>query len=171
MSPQPSRGRTVRIPPTTRLVRGATMAGSLALLPLTAACTAGEDDDAARSRPVRTAGAVVTAAPDAGVVAPAKVEVIAGPTGCKARIRVEAAELRQGVCHTEKSDYVITTFPEARFQQVWLESAAMYGGRYLVGSRWVVSAEPKTLETFRLRLGGTIEQLGGGDPAADPSAS
>ncbi|WP_406349729.1 hypothetical protein [Streptomyces sp. NBC_01597] len=172
MSPQqPSRGRTVRIPPTTRLVRGATMAGSLALLPLAAACTAGEDDDAARSKPTRTAETAVTAAPEAGVVASAKVEVIAGLTGCKARIRVEAAELRQGVCHTKTSDYLITTFPEARFQQVWLESAAMYGGKYLVGSRWVVSAEPKTLETFRLRLGGTIEQLGGGGPTAVPSAS
>lgn len=166
--PQPPRGRTAHIPPTARFVRGATLAGSLALLPLAAACSGGEDDDAARAKPTRTA---VTAASEAGVVAPAKVEVIAGLTGCKAKIRVQAEELRQGLCHTEKSDYLITTFPRDEFQQAWLESAAMYGGKYLVGSRWVVSAQPKMLERFRPRLGGAIEELGRTGPTANPSAS
>lgn len=152
----------------TRLVRGATLAGSLALLPLTAACAGGEDEASERSGASRTA---VTAAPEAGVVAPAKVEVIAGLTGCRARIRVEAEELRQGVCHTEKADYLITTFPKDELQQVWLDSAAMYGGKYLVGSRWVVSAQPKMLERFRPRLGGTIRQLGLAGPKPQPGAS
>ena len=166
--PHPPRERTVRIPPTTRLVRGATLAGSLALLPLAAACSGGEDDASERSRASRTA---VTAAPEAGVVAPAKVEVIAELTGCKARIRVEAEELRQGVCHTKKADYLITTFPRDEFQQVWLDSAAMYGGKYLVGTRWVVNAQPKMLERFRPRLGGTIRQLGVAGPTPQPGAS
>ncbi|NUQ99764.1 MAG: hypothetical protein HOY79_25490 [Streptomyces sp.] len=156
------------MPPTTRLVRGATVAGSLALLPLAAACGGGEDDASERSRASRTA---VTAAPEAGVVAPAKVEVIAQLTGCRARIRVEAEELRQGVCHTKKADYLITTFPRDEFQQVWLDSAAMYGGKYLVGARWVVSAQPKMLERLRPRLGGTIRQLGAAGPAPRPRAS
>lgn len=168
MLPHPTRGRTARIPPTTRLVRGATLAGSLALLPLAAACSGGEDDTSERSRATRAA---VTAAPEAGVVAPAKVEVIAELTGCKARIRVEAEELRQGVCHTKKADYLITTFPQDEFQQVWLDSAAMYGGRYLVGTRWVVSAPPKMLERFRPRLGGTIRQLGVAGPTPQPGSS
>lgn len=121
---------------TARLVRGAALAGSLALLPLTTACSGGEDD------------------------ASAKVEVIAGLTGCTAKIRIEADELRQGVCHTAEADYLITTFPEEQHKETWLESASIYGGKYLVGSRWVVSAQPKLLEQFRPKLGGTIQQLG-----------
>jgi hypothetical protein len=142
---------------TARLVRGAALAGSLALLPLAAACSGGEDDASAKSTPAPTA---VTAAPAAGVVAPAKVEVIAGLTGCTAKIRIEADELRQGVCHTAEADYLITTFPEEQYKETWLESASIYGGKYLVGSRWVVSAQPKLLEQFRPKLGGTIQQLG-----------
>ncbi|WP_329222967.1 hypothetical protein OG352_37155 [Streptomyces sp. NBC_01485] len=143
---------------TARLVRGAALAGSLALLPFATACSGGGEDDRARkSTPAPTA---VTAAPAAGVVAPAKVEVIAGLTGCTAKIRIDADELRQGVCHTEAADYLITTFPEERYKETWLESAGIYGGKYLVGSRWVVSAQPKLLERFRPTLGGTIQQLG-----------
>ncbi|SHI55441.1 hypothetical protein [Streptomyces sp. 3214.6] len=142
---------------TARLVRGAALAGSLALLPLTTACSGGEDDASAKSTPAPPA---VTAAPAAGVVAPAKVEVIAGLTGCTAKIRIEADELRQGVCHTAEADYLITTFPEEQHKETWLESASIYGGKYLVGSRWVVSAQPKLLEQFRPKLGGTIQQLG-----------
>ncbi|WP_307847304.1 hypothetical protein [Streptomyces sp. F63] len=105
-------------------------------------------------------------------MAPAKVEVIAGLTGCEAKIRLEADELRQGVCHTPEVDYLITTFPKEEYQQAWLDSAAIYGGKYLVGSRWIVSAkEPEMLEEFRTRLGGTIQQLRGRDPAPAPSRS
>ncbi|WP_327319743.1 hypothetical protein [Streptomyces sp. NBC_01235] len=142
---------------TAHLVRGAALAGSLALLPLATGCGGGEDATAEKSTPTPTA---VTAAPAAGVVAPAKVEVIAGLTGCTAKIRIEADELRQGVCHTEEADYTITTFPEERLKDTWLESAGVYGGKYLVGSRWVVSAQPKLLERLRTELGGTIQQLG-----------
>ena len=31
-------------------------------------------------------------------------------------MRVQAKELREGVCHTEKGDYLITTFPEERYK-------------------------------------------------------
>ncbi|MCQ9182371.1 hypothetical protein KMT30_25655 [Streptomyces sp. IBSBF 2953] len=148
-------------------MRGAALAGSLALFPFTAACGGGDDtDDKGAPTPTR-----VTAAPQAGVVAPAKVEVIAGLTGCTAEIRIEADELRQGVCHTEESDYVITTFPEERYKESWLEASSVYGGQYLVGSRWVVSAQPKALAGFRTQLGGTIRQLTGTGPTAAPSAS
>ncbi|GCB43823.1 lipoprotein [Streptomyces sp. NL15-2K] len=148
-------------------MRGAALAGSLALLPLATACGGG-DDEAARSGPTKTS---VTAAAAAGVVAPAKVEVIAGLTGCKVKIRVEAEELREGVCHTKKGDYLITTFPQEKYQKTWLESAAVYGGKYLVGSRWVVSGQPKMLEQFRPTLGGTIQQMRGIGPTAAPSGS
>jgi hypothetical protein len=152
-------------------VRGATLAASLALLPLATACSGGEDDgSAAKSKPSKTSA--MSAAPAAGVVAPAKVEVIAGLTGCKAKIRIEAEQLRQGVCHTPKVDYLITTFPEEKYKETWLDSAAIYGGKYLVGSRWVVSAkEPEMLEGFRAKLGGTVRELSGLGPNPAPSTS
>ncbi|MER5505551.1 hypothetical protein ABT052_09545 [Streptomyces sp. NPDC002766] len=159
----PHHRRSGTLPPVARLLRGATVAGTLALLPTTAACTAGEDDGAEKNRTSRTA---VTAAPEAGVVAPAKVEVIAGLIGCRPKIRVEAEELRQGVCHTKERDRVITTFPAERYKLAWLDAAAGYGGKYLVGSRWVVAAEPEALEGMRQRLGGEIRQLSGFGPTA-----
>ncbi|MFF5757472.1 hypothetical protein [Streptomyces longwoodensis] len=168
-SQQRSRGRGGRITPTARLVRSAALAGSLALLPLTTACSGGEDDATDKSKASPTA---VTAAPAAGVVAPAKVEVIANLTGCKPKIRIEADELRQGLCHTKAIDYLITTFPEEKYKQAWLDSAAVYGGKYLVGSRWIISAKkPEMLEQFRAKLGGEIQQLRGIGPTAAPSAS
>ena len=113
--------------------------------------------------------AKISAAPAAGVVAPAKVEVIAGLTGCEADIRIEADELRQGACTTADGGYLITTFPEEKLKETWLDSASVYGGTYLVGTRWVVSAEPEMLEKFRGKLGGTVRELRGIGP--DPGAS
>jgi len=98
-------------------------------------------------------------APKAAVVAPAKVEVIANLTGCKVTIRTDAEELRVGVCHTENADYAITTFPEEKYKLTWLDTASIYGGKYLVGSRWVISAPQEMLEPFRAKLGGTIQDL------------
>ena len=104
-------------------------------------------------------------------MAPAKVEVIADLTGCEVKIRTEADELREGVCHTERGDYLITTFPQEKLKLTWLDAAAVYGGKYLVGTRWVVSAKPALLEQLRPRLGGRIQQLRGVGPTAGPTAS
>ncbi|MFE5921320.1 hypothetical protein [Streptomyces sp. NPDC056468] len=140
--------------------------GSLALLLLTTACGGGEDDaGAAKSTPAKVSATV------AGVVAPAKVEVIADLTGCKVKIRTEAEELREGVCRTKKGDYLITTFPQEKFKLTWLDAAAVYGGKYLVGTRWVVSAKPEVLDRLRPQLGGKIQQLQGVGPKPAPSAS
>jgi hypothetical protein len=159
---QQPRGQAGRTRSTAHLVRGAAFAGSLALLPLATACSGGDDDAADRKQSK-------ISAPDAAVVAPARVEVIANLTGCKVKIRTEAEELRVGVCHTKKADYAITTFPEEKYQQTWLDTAGVYGGKYLVGSRWVVSAPENMLEPFRVKLGGTIQQLRGMGPT--PSSS
>ncbi len=161
--PQP-RERSGRNLTTARLVRAAALAGTLVLLPLTAACGGGSgggtgDNAAADSKPSKAF------ASPAAVVAPAKVEVIAGLTGCKAKIRVEADQLREGVCHTKKGNYLITTFPEEKYKLTWLDSARVYGGKYLVGLRWVVSAKPKLLEPLRAKLGGTIQELKGAGPS------
>ncbi|MEU8744898.1 hypothetical protein OH540_07705 [Streptomyces sp. BPPL-273] len=160
----PMHGRAVRHLTAVRRARHVVLAATLLLL--ATACGGGEDGRSANSDPSK-----MSAAPAAGVVAPARVEVIAGLTGCNANIRVEAEELREGLCHTKQGDYIITTFPEERYQQSWLDTASMYGGRYLVGTRWVVSAKSQVLERFRSKLGGTIQQMRGMGPAApSPSA-
>ncbi|MFF3848235.1 hypothetical protein [Streptomyces sp. NPDC002328] len=168
MSLQPQRGRTGRTSSSTaRSTRGAALAASLALLALATACSGTEKEASVNTDPSK-----ISAAPEAGVVAPAKVEVIAGLTGCTPKIRIDADELRQGICHTPEVDYLITTFPEDRFTQAWLDSAAVYGGTYLVGTRWIVSAkEPEMLERFRAKLGGTIQQLRGIGPSVAPTAA
>lgn len=147
-----------------RLARGAALAGSLMILPLATACGNWGEDDAAVKR-----GQSKISAPEITVVAPTRVEVIASLTGCKVKIRTEAEELRVGVCHTKEADYAITTFPEEEYKQTWLDTASMYGGKYLVGSRWVVSAPPEMLKPFQAKLGGTIQQLRGMGPT--PSSS
>ncbi|WP_329341931.1 hypothetical protein OG866_38245 [Streptomyces sp. NBC_00663] len=139
------------------LLRTAAAVGCLALFPLTAGCGGGEEDDARKA----AADTVVTAAPSAGVVAPAKVEVIAGLIGCEVKIRTEAEELREGTCHSAKGDYLITTFPEERLKLTWLDAASVYGGTYLVGTRWAVSAKEPLLKEARPRIGGTVRQLRG----------
>lgn len=147
-----------------QLARGVALTAGLALLPLATACGGSDDDAAADGKPTK-----VSAAPAAGVVAPAKVEVIAGLIGCTAKIRIDADELREGVCHGKKADYIITTFPEEKFKDTWLDSASIYGGTYLVGTRWVVAAKPEQLEEIRSELGGSVRQLQ--SMGAAPSAS
>ncbi|MEU0243388.1 hypothetical protein ABZ192_03545 [Streptomyces sp. NPDC006235] len=168
MSQQQPHARSSRRPLSRALrLRAAAPAAALVMLPLVTACGGGDDDKPAAGG--RTATPSGSAAPAAGVVAPAKVEVIAGLTGCKVKIRTEADELREGVCHTKKGDYLITTFPEEKLKETWLESASVYGGKYLVGMRWVVSAKPEMLEPLRAKLGGTVRELRGIGPSASAS--
>ncbi|UUU37081.1 hypothetical protein JIX56_22665 [Streptomyces sp. CA-210063] len=145
-----------------KLTRGAALAVTLAVLPLVAACGGGDGDDKAADK------ATDESSPVAAVVAPAKVEVIAQLTGCEVKIRTEAEELREGVCHTAEGDYLITTFPKEELKEVWLESAAIYGGKYLVGPRWAISAKPAVLEPLKAKVGGAIRDL---SQQPQPSAS
>ncbi|MEU0948009.1 hypothetical protein ABZ379_35705 [Streptomyces canus] len=145
----PRRGRNHRI----TALRMGTLVGGLALV---TACGGGEDDTARTPRPSKS-----SAAPAAGIVAPARIEVIAGLAGCKAEIRIEADELREGLCHSRKADYRITTFPAEKYKEAWLDAASVYGGTYLVGPRWVVSTQAEHLEQARNKLGGTIRKVKG----------
>ncbi|MET9868959.1 hypothetical protein ABZZ16_22785 [Streptomyces sp. NPDC006386] len=173
MSHQPPLVRPARRTPSrARRLRAVAAAGVLAALLLVTACGGGDGDKAAATpsgAEARGSEARGSAAPAAGVVAPAKVEVIADLAGCTAKIRTEADELREGVCHTAKGDFLITTFPEERLKETWLESARVYGGKYLVGMRWVVSAKPEMLEPLRAKLGGTIRELSGIGTGANAS--
>ncbi|CBG71502.1 MULTISPECIES: hypothetical protein [Streptomyces] len=132
---------------------GVALAAGLVALPLVAACSGGGDEAKGKASPV------------AAAVAPAKVEVIAELTGCEVKIRTEAEELREGVCQTSAGDYLITTFPKEKLKEVWLESASMYGGKYLVGPQWAISAKPPVLKKLKAKVGGTIRDL------SQPSAS
>lgn len=158
----PGRSRSLARP-----LRAAALVAGLALLPLATACGGGTD--AAKSAQDKGASRL-SATPAAGVVAPPKVEVIAGLLGCEPAIRTEADELREGTCRSAKANYLITTFPAEKFKLTWLDSASIYGGTYLVGPRWVVSGRPELLEPAREKVGGDIQQLRGMNDATAPGA-
>jgi hypothetical protein len=148
-----------------KLTRGVTLAAGLAMLPLVAGCGGGDGDGSAKKADDTSRVAEI--------VAPAKVEVLASLTGCDVKIRTEAEELREGVCHTKAGDYLITTFPKEELLQVWLDSASIYGGKKLVGPRWAISAKEEVLEPLRKKVGGTVQDLStyGRKGGAGPSAS
>lgn len=85
------------------------------------------------------------------------VEQIASRLDCTPEIRVQAAELRQGMCGTEDALFAVVTFPADKFRDVWLYEAAGFGGWYVVGPGWVVSASTKEQATARQKkLGGSL---------------
>ncbi|MYV56925.1 hypothetical protein [Streptomyces sp. SID3212] len=122
---------------------------ALASAAMTTACSADEKD--ARPTAPRTS--------EAPAAAPANIEKIAALTGCEADIRTDADELREGVCVTARGSWTVTTFPEEKFKQTWLESAAMYGGTYLVGPRWAIGGKPELLAQLRTKVGGNLQKL------------
>ncbi|WP_416984302.1 hypothetical protein [Streptomyces sp. T028] len=78
-------------------------------------------------------------------------------------------DFRQGVCESADAEFVLLTFDAAEGQRGWLDTAMIYGGVYLVGNRWVLSADPRSeMERLRGELGGEIEESPYG---ASPSAS
>ncbi|MES4905561.1 MULTISPECIES: hypothetical protein [unclassified Streptomyces] len=90
---------------------------------------------------------------------PAGVEKLARTMGCKPEITTDVDDYRQGVCHLGKKNYVFLSFVTAKGQRDWLDYAQMYGGSFLVGNRWVVSAESmSSLKAARDKLGGAIEK-------------
>ncbi|MFG2989040.1 hypothetical protein ACGFZK_07015 [Streptomyces sp. NPDC048257] len=86
------------------------------------------------------------------------IEQIATAIGCTAEVNVEAEELRQGGCETGQVVYRMVTFAAEKGLHAWLTEARMYGGIYLVGDRWVVTAQKEeALTALRGRLGGALE--------------
>ncbi|NGO14558.1 hypothetical protein G5C60_44945 [Streptomyces sp. HC44] len=102
---------------------------------------------------------------------PATLEELAKAVGCtKPKEAGKTLDYRQGVCEADGADYVLLTFDTARGQRDWLDVSQLYGGVYLVGNRWALSASPRSaMESARDRLGGTIEDSKAYD--ASPSAS
>jgi hypothetical protein len=126
-----------------------TVAAATLLSPLLLGCSA--DSAKSQSKP----------SPKTVSPAPAKVEKIASLTGCKAEIRIEADELREGVCRTGRGDWTVTTFPAEKFKETWLDAAAVYGGTYLVGPKWAIGAKPALLKALRTEVGGELRKLRG----------
>ncbi|GAB2584377.1 hypothetical protein GCM10027168_16420 [Streptomyces capparidis] len=151
-------------------------AAAFALL-LTAACGADSDgggQDGAR-KPSAGAGSSAPAEADRAPAAePATLEQLASAIGCDADVVVDAEELRQGACTTGEGKYRLLTFAEDAGQAAYLAEARDYGGTYLVGERWLVTAQPSSsLTALRTELGGRIEEgashdghPGGGQAAA-----
>lgn len=89
--------------------------------------------------------------------APATVEQLAAHLRCTPQLRGQPIGYRQAVCKAPTGDYMINTFDTDQGQRDWLEYSAMYGGSYLVGTRWIIVSEPHLLDPLRGRLGGRIE--------------
>jgi len=91
---------------------------------------------------------------------PATLEELADSVGCaKAEEAGKTLGYRQGVCESGGSEYVLLTFDTDEGQRDWLDVSQMYGGIYLVGDRWALSASPRSaMEAARDKLGGTIEE-------------
>lgn len=88
----------------------------------------------------------------------ASIEEIAAAVGCTAHVDVEAEELREGGCRTGQGAYRMVTFAADEGLRSWLAEARTYGGTYLVGSRWVVTApSADALTALRGRIGGALE--------------
>ncbi|MGW7313490.1 hypothetical protein [Streptomyces sp. NPDC054854] len=87
----------------------------------------------------------------------ATVQEIAAVLGCTAEVTVDAEELKEAACGSGQDSYRMTTFAADQGQRAWLAESAMYGGTYLVGNRWVVTAaSAEALAPLRERLGGTV---------------
>lgn len=85
-------------------------------------------------------------------------EEIAAAIGCTAEVSVEAEELREGGCETGQGAFRMATFAADEGLRSWLAEARIYGGSYLVGNRWVVTAQQTgALTTLRERLGGSLD--------------
>ncbi|MER5432140.1 hypothetical protein [Streptomyces sp. NPDC002588] len=148
--------------PVRRLLGAPVYVAAAALL--LAGCGGGDDD-------AKPAAATKSAAPSAR---PMTLEALGKAVGCttKPKEAGKTLDYRQGLCDSADAKYVLVTFDTADGQSGWLDTAQMYGGVYLVGNRWVLSADPRSaMEKARAELGGTIEDSSeNGLNNASPSA-
>ena len=108
----------------------------------------------ATTRPTATSTTASGPAPVQGLT----VDQMATAVGCVPEPTVKAADFRQALCVAPKGKLVLLDFDTAAGMRAWLDTALMYGGLYLVGERWVLSAETvEYMETLQSQWGGTIE--------------
>ncbi|PWK65077.1 hypothetical protein BCL76_11364 [Streptomyces sp. CG 926] len=129
-------------------------------------CAGGSAPDAASS----VGGAEADTSPSAATAPPRTVQQLAATVGCTAELTTNAADYRQATCKTGEADYVLLDFDTAEGQRAWLDYAQMYGGVYLVGDRWALSAKSKEyMESLRATIGGTVEEKSSYGAAPTPS--
>lgn len=93
---------------------------------------------------------------------PHTVEELATTVGCTPEFQGKPLDFRQAVCENGGRQFVFLDFTTAEGQRDWLDYALMYGGVYLVGERWVLSANSKDyMVELSKTLGGAIEQSKG----------
>ncbi|WP_251066591.1 hypothetical protein [Streptomyces sp. ISL-36] len=99
-------------------------------------------------------------------------EQIAEKAACEPDVQTDAAELRRAKCATQDGAYVLLTFTTDRGQREWINEAKDYGGSYLVGRKWTVAGDARTVARVRERLGGQIEtaEPHASHPSSHPSA-
>jgi hypothetical protein len=104
------------------------------------------------------AGCSASDASDGKTAKPASLTELAKQTDCSVTGKRKVKDLEQGNCKTSQGRFVLLSFTTDQGMNAWLEEAKPWGGTYLVGARWVVVSQQKTLETFRKDLGGKIVQ-------------
>lgn len=87
---------------------------------------------------------------------PMTIEKMGAALDCEPQQRGKAADYRQAVCEAPSGKYLLNTFESDRARNDWLEYSKMYGGTYLVGSRWIVVSKPELLTSLRKKLGGRL---------------
>ncbi|MGW1773840.1 hypothetical protein [Streptomyces sp. NPDC002104] len=90
--------------------------------------------------------------------APESLDRIAAALGCSPEVTVDAQELREGACAVGAQAFRLATFSTAQGRAAWLTESRQYGGTYLVGERWIITApSADALTPARARLGGTLD--------------
>ncbi|MCX4782024.1 hypothetical protein [Streptomyces sp. NBC_01264] len=90
--------------------------------------------------------------------APEPLDRIAAAVGCSPEVTVDAQELREGACAVGAQAFRLATFSTAQGRAAWLSESRQYGGTYLVGERWIITApSADALAPARARLGGTLD--------------
>ncbi|MFI5765404.1 hypothetical protein ACIA8F_31275 [Streptomyces sp. NPDC051563] len=90
--------------------------------------------------------------------APEPLDRIAAALGCSPEVTVDAQEVREGACAVGAQAFRMATFSTADGRAAWLTESRQYGGTYLVGERWIITApSAEALTPARDRLGGTLD--------------
>ncbi|TDC54687.1 hypothetical protein E1281_15770 [Actinomadura sp. KC345] len=87
---------------------------------------------------------------------PASLQELAEQTDCSLTGKRKVKDMEQGNCKNDLGKYVLLSFTTDKNMNSWLTEAKPWGGVYLVGARWVVVSQEKTLQTIRKDLGGKI---------------
>lgn len=90
--------------------------------------------------------------------APEQLDRIAAALECVPEVTVDAEEVREGACAVGAQAFRLATFSTAQGRAAWLSESRQYGGTYLVGERWIITAPTAdALTQARARLGGTLD--------------